>query len=155
MPQFATVEDVNPKVAPTLTPGKITPEILHRWEKLCKEYFRIKSIAESKKVESILSRLQDLRIADWAEANEAILKVLEFSEFMDWLKKRALEKDWDCKIKLSMLWSKQGGRPFHEWAYELQTRNALLRECPCHFSEEALREILQNGMDPSLELCIR
>ena len=121
MPQFATVEDINTKVAPTLTPGKITPKILHRWEKLCKEYFRIKSIAESKKVESILSCLQDLRIADWAEANEAILKVLEFSEFMDWLKERALEKDWDHKIKLLMLWSKQGGRPFHKWAYKLQT----------------------------------
>ena len=155
MPQLATVEDVNPKVAPTLTPGKITPKILHRWEKSCKEYFRIKGIAESKKVESILSCLQDLRIADWAEANEAILKVLEFSEFMDRLKERALEKDWDHKIKLSMLWSKQGGCPFHEWAYELQTRNALLRGRPCHFSEEGLREILQNSMDPSLELRIR
>ena len=155
MPQLATVEDANPKIAPTLMPGKITPEILHRWEKSCKEYFRIKNIAESKKVESILSRLQDLRIADWAEANETILKVLEFSEFMDRLKERALEKDWDRKIKLSMLWSKQGGRPFHEWAYELQTRNALLRGRPCHFSEEALREVLQNGMDQSLELRIR
>ena len=121
MPQLATVKDVNPKIAPILTPGKITPEILHRWEKSCKEYFRIKNVAESKKVESILSCLQDLRIADWAKANEVILKALEFSEFMDQLKERALEKDWDRKIKLSMLWSKQGGRPFHEWAYELQT----------------------------------
>ena len=43
---LATVKDQNPKVAPTLTQGKITPEILYQWERLCKEYFRVKAISE-------------------------------------------------------------------------------------------------------------
>lgn len=65
MSPLATVEDHNSKIPPTLTPGKVTPEILHRWEKLCKKYFRIKKVAEKLKVESVLSRIQDLRLADW------------------------------------------------------------------------------------------
>lgn len=152
---LASVEDRNPKMAPTLTPGKIIPETLLRWERACKEFFRVKRIDENKKVESILSRLQDVRIANWAEANEATLKALEFPAFMEKLRERALEKDWDRKIKLSILALKQGERPFHEWAYEIQIRNALLRNRPSHFSDKALRETLENDMDPGLELRVR
>ena len=151
----ATVESSNPKVAPTLTPGKVTPEILHQWERACKEYFRVKGVAQNKKVESILSRLQDLCIADWAEANKATLITLDFLDFIEKLRGEVLEKDWNQKIKLSMLASKQGDRPFHEWAYKLQTRNTLLRGHPGHFGDGALRETLKNNMDQGLELRIR
>ena len=155
MSASATVEDHNLKVAPTLTPGKITPEVLHRWERSCKEYFRVKNVSEKKKVESVLSRLQDFRIADWAEANEATLVALNFKAFMDELRGEALEKDWDRKIKLSILASKQEERPFHEWAYEILNRNALLRGRPHHFSDGSLRETLENNMDQGLELRAR
>ena len=98
--------------------------------------------------------MQDLHIADWAEANEAALVQLDFSEFMEKLRGQALEKDWDQKIKLAMLVSKQGDHPFHEWAYEMQTRNALLRRCSYHFEDDMLRETLKNNMDQGLELRI-
>ena len=151
----ASVEDQNPKVAPVLTLGKVTPEILHRWERACKEYFRVKSVSEKKKVESVLSRLQDFRIADWAEANEGMLRALDFAAFMVKLREEVLEKDWDRKIKLSILASKQGERPFDKWVYLLQTRNALLRGRACHFDDGALRETLENNMDQGLELRMR
>ena len=155
MSSLATVEDSNPKVAPTLTLGKVTPEVLHRWERSCKEYFRQKNITDKKKVESILSRLLDFRIADWVEANEAQLKGLDFLTFMGKLQAEALEKDWDRKIKLEILASKQGERPFHEWAYSLLIRNALLHGQPCRFDDVALRETLENNMDSGLELQMR
>jgi hypothetical protein len=66
MSNYATVEKGNPKVAPALTPEKIMPEILHRWERVCKEYFRVEGVTEKKKVKSILPQLEDLRIANWA-----------------------------------------------------------------------------------------
>ena len=88
---MATVESAsNAKVAPTLTQGEVTPEVLHQWERACKEYFRVKSVAEDKQVVSVLSRLQDLRIADWIEANEDRLVTLKFSEFMEKLREQVL-----------------------------------------------------------------
>jgi len=62
------------------------------------------------------------------------------------------EKDWDRKIKLSMLASKQGERLFTEWVYELINRNTLLRGWACHFTNEALRELFANNMDQGLKL---
>ena len=74
MPTLAAVKDGNPRVAPTLTPGRVTPQGLLRRERFCKEYFRVKNVADTKKV---LSRLRDFRIAVWAEDNEAMLKELD------------------------------------------------------------------------------
>ncbi|KAF9645247.1 hypothetical protein BDM02DRAFT_3120539 [Thelephora ganbajun] len=74
---------------------------------------------------------------------------------MDKLREEALDKDRDRKIKLAILASKQGECPFHEWAYEMQAHNTLLRGRLCHFSEEALRETLENNMDQGLELQMR
>ena len=154
MTNIATVKNQNPKVVPTLTPGRMTLEVLHQWERACKEYFRVRHVTVGKQVESVLLRLQDLHIADWAEANESDLVALKFPEFMTRLWNKFLERDWDRKIKLLMLASKQGERPFAEWAYEMQTHNALLCGCPYHFSDEALHETLENNMDPGLELRI-
>ena len=152
---ITTVENQNAKVTPTLTLGRITLEVLHQWERACKEYFRTKHVTVGKQVESVLLRLQDLHVADWAEANESDLIALKFPEFMAKLRNKFLERDWDRKIKLLMLASRQGERPFPEWTYEMQTRNALLCGRPYHFSDEALCEMLKNNMDLGLELRVR
>ena len=83
MSSVATVKGQNPKIAPILTAGRVTPEVLHQWERACKEHFRIKHVDKDKQVESVLSRIQDFRTADWIEANEAILVALPFSGFME------------------------------------------------------------------------
>ena len=80
---------------------------------------------------------------------------MEFDErIVTKLRGEALEKDWDRKIKLLMLASRQGDRPFHKWAYEMETRNALLRGRLHHFNDVALRENLKNNMDQGLKLHI-
>ena len=155
MSNIATAKTQNPRVPPTLTAGRVTPEVLYRWERACKEYFRVERVAQDKQVESVLFRLQDLRIANWVEANEATLTALGFPEFMDQLREMALGEGWDRKIKLSMLASKQGERPFHEWVREMKAQNALLRGRSHHFSDMALRETLEINMDQRLELRAR
>lgn len=115
----------------------------------------MKNVTKAEQVEAVLSRIQDLRLADWVEVNEVDLRTLDFAVFMEKLRGEALEKDWDRKIKLAMLASKQGGRPFREWVYELQTRNALLRGREFRFSDEALRDTLEINMDQGLELRAR
>ena len=125
MSSFAVVEAQNPKVPPTLLPSKVTPEILHRWERACKEFFRTKHIVEDTQVELVLYQLEDIDIVEWAEADEAALVALTFMDFMDKLREQVLEKDWDWNLKLSILSLKQGEHPFGEWAIELKNRNGL------------------------------
>ena len=83
------------------------------------------------------------------------MTALKFPAFMDWLQDHVLEKDWDRKIKLSILDYKQGERPFGEWVYKIQNRNALLWGRPQHFSDAALWDTIENNMDPVLEIKVR
>ena len=78
---------------PTLTEGTITPEILHRWEQACVNYFRHKKIPPDDQVEAVLFEIQDLRLSRWIEANELSLATVPFANFMGQLCEEALGTD--------------------------------------------------------------
>ena len=112
-------------------------------------------MSAKKQVESVPSCLQDMRLADWAEANEETPKNLDFAAFMEKFHGEALVKDWDCKIKLLTLAAGQGERPFREWPYELLNSNVLLHGHSGHFNDEAMHEPFRNDMDEGLKLHTR
>ena len=126
MSNVAVVDAQNPKVPPTLTPGKVTPKILHGWQWACKEYFGTKCVAEDAQVESVLYQLEDMDIVERVEADEAALISLPFTGLMVKLREQVLEKDWNWNLKLLILGLKQGERPFGEWENELKNCNTLL-----------------------------
>ena len=78
----ATVKSSNPKVPPTLTAGRVTLEVLHQWERACKEYFRVKGITQKKKVESILSQFTGC-IEGYPELENHIRKVYKRTNIMN------------------------------------------------------------------------
>jgi hypothetical protein len=68
------IQQSSSKVPPILTEGAITPEILHRWERACINYFRHKKIWPDEQVEDILFEIKDLRLSRWTEARESLLE---------------------------------------------------------------------------------
>ena len=50
MPSKEATVIPNPKAAPSLTEGKITPAALTAWENGCERYFRDREVSEDKKV---------------------------------------------------------------------------------------------------------
>lgn len=91
---IAQVHQASSKVPPTLTEGTITPEILHRWERACLNYFRHKKIKKTAQVEDVLFEIKDLRLSRWIEANESSLKGKSFTDFMAELREEALDANW-------------------------------------------------------------
>ena len=67
---------------PTLSPGKISPEILHLWVHSCQGYFQIKSVEGGEEVHMVLYGLQDPCIADWFTTNTVVLELLTFDAFV-------------------------------------------------------------------------
>ncbi|KAI9449465.1 hypothetical protein HD554DRAFT_2034239 [Boletus coccyginus] len=68
---------------PTLTPGEVTPEQLHKWEMGCLQYFFHKDIATDDQVKCIVWGLLDLHVQQWYSVENAQLNVLTFPEFMN------------------------------------------------------------------------
>lgn len=143
-------EQAAPNQPPFLTAGDLTPEVLRAWEMGCRHFFRQKEVAEKAQVGRVAWNLQDLRIQDWYINDRDRLNALSFAEFMQEVRSCWLPSDWVAMVRQKMLASTQGEKPFHVWAAEIQSQNALLRGYPSHLSDEKLYYHLESHMHVDL-----
>jgi hypothetical protein len=64
MSETADVETTGNKM-PILTPGSLSPEVLHCFENICCNFFHVKKITTDEQVTLIMGNMQDLLISDW------------------------------------------------------------------------------------------
>lgn len=145
---FARIHQASAKIPPTLTEGVITPEILHRWERACTNYFRHKKIRGGDQVEDVPSEIKDLRLSRWIEA---VLGGMTFGNFMTQLRDEALDPNWARLLRTEIFRTRQDNRPFFDWVCEIEAKNAILSPVPAaHISDQQLRDHLEAQMDDAL-----
>ena len=148
---FARILQVSSKHPPTLTEGTITPEILHRWERACTNYFRIRKVPADEQVEDVLYEIKDLRLARWIEARQSALVAVPFAGFLEQLREEALEPNWARALRTGIFRTRQDGRVFFDWVCEVECKNAILASVPAsHISDQQLRDLLEAQMDDAL-----
>lgn len=148
---FAHIYQASLKIPPTLTKGKITPQVLHRWERGCLNYFRHKKIKKTDQVEDILFKIKDLRLSCWINANESDLKEKSFADFMADLRGEALGSNWARSLRTEIFRTRQDGRVFFDWVCETESKNAMLVPVPsAHISNERLRDHFEANMNYAL-----
>ncbi|KAF9652366.1 hypothetical protein BDM02DRAFT_3183757 [Thelephora ganbajun] len=148
---FARIHQSSSRVPPVLTEGAITPEILHRWERACINYFRHRKVKEGDQVEDILSEIKDLRLSRWIEASESTLKEKSFADFMAELREEALDVNWARTLRTEILRTHQDDRVFFDWVCEVESKNAILVPIPsARISDQQFRDHLEAHMSDSL-----
>jgi hypothetical protein len=147
----ACIHQASSKVPPTLTEGTVTPEILHRWERACLNYFRHKKIKKDNQVEDVLFEIKDLRLSRWIEANESSLQQKSFADFMADLREEALDTNWARKLRTEILRTLQDDRTFFDWVCEIESKNAILFSVPsARISNQQLCDHLEAHMNIAL-----
>ena len=148
---LAQIQQSSSKVPPILTEGTIMPEMLHRWERACLNYFQHKKIKSDEQVEDILFEIKDLRLSRWVEARESSLKAMPFAEFMAELREEALEPNWARTLRTEILRTRQDNRVFFDWVCEIECKNAILAPVPAaRISDQQLRDHFEAQMDDAL-----
>ncbi|KAG1795413.1 uncharacterized protein HD556DRAFT_1472931 [Suillus plorans] len=143
MTKSASVEQSAPNKPPKLLPGKLTPEVARDWDNACSTYFMHKGVDAADQVKMIAFGMLDPRLHTWYLAQRATLDGGTFANYMTALKAGWLDTHWDTKLRKKVLGSRQGTRPFYEWALELQNQNALLYGNAAHLSDIQLRNQLE------------
>lgn len=138
-----------------LTPGDLTPEVLHRFERACKDFFEHKEYKEADQVHKITAGFRDLRIGDWIENNRATLNALPFAEFMALVRENYLEDDWERKIRRQLTASMLvPPKSFWDWYQEILKANFMLKNTKSFLDDDALRHRIESGIDEDLDrLC--
>jgi len=146
----AIVEQPDGTKPPVLTAGIITPETARAWERACRQFFLQKNVPEDDQVKRVAWGMHDPRLQDWYLTEQDEIDGLSFAEYMVQLREKWLEADWQSKVRNRLLGTPQGARNFYEWAVELQSVNALLRDDPSHLTLQQLRYQIEATMNEEL-----
>ncbi|KAJ3567660.1 hypothetical protein NP233_g6218 [Leucocoprinus birnbaumii] len=119
---------------PEMPESKITPLLLL-------EYQRI--------VEDHAARLRHPPCG-WQGASQSS-KGLTFIEFVDLMRERFLEKDWDTKLRLEIREMKMGNTErFMDWLQPMLSKNHCLQGTKSHFDDSSLIENVDTNICPAL-----
>ncbi|KAG2129139.1 hypothetical protein DEU56DRAFT_741575, partial [Suillus clintonianus] len=152
MAKTAAVEQSAPNKPPKLTAGEITPQVAHDWENACETYFLHKSVEAADQVKMIAFGMLDPRLHTWYLTQRATLDAGTFQNYMKALRDAWLESHWANKLRKKVLGSRQGTRPFYEWALDVQNQNALLYGNPTYLDETQLRNQLEANICDELTI---
>ncbi|CAA7259594.1 unnamed protein product [Cyclocybe aegerita] len=98
---MAVVEHTITKHCPILTPGDVTPHIIHHLEMSFGEYLVVRGIEDTDHVKNILRAFKDIHIWDWIASDYTCLLTLSFKEFMSEFRQNYLEEDWEMQVNVS------------------------------------------------------
>jgi hypothetical protein len=72
-----------PKHIPLLTPGEVSPMVMHQWEMACEDFFLAnRKLDDADCVSTVLPGLKDMHAHDWVATHHAKLVDLSFTDFM-------------------------------------------------------------------------
>ncbi|KAG1863435.1 hypothetical protein C8R48DRAFT_773477 [Suillus tomentosus] len=146
----ARVDQPAPTKPPFLTPGDITPEVLHTWEMGCRQYFKHKDIPVDEQVGKVAWGMQEPSVQEWYLDDQERMDELTFGKYMDEVRAYWLPSDWADTTRQKLLSSCQGNKVFSDWAIEVQSLNALLHNTTSHLTELNLRYHLEAHMNADL-----
>ncbi|HEV7737766.1 MAG TPA: hypothetical protein VGO47_10405 [Chlamydiales bacterium] len=141
------------KDCPMLTAGKIDPIIFQTWNLPCKRYMKHAGKQPEEIVSFVAEAMMEPRLISWYQAQQTRIDKLMLTKYMEELVSLVLEKDWDHKIRIQVLSSKQGDRHFMDWAIEMENLNAILRTSAATraLTDDALKNQLEANLNPELQ----
>ena len=140
---------------PTLSKGRITPNVIRDFENHAENYFMNAKhgVPDDEKVTRILGCFENALINDWISVNQRRLRTLSFEQFMAEFCTRWLPKTWVEDLRNDILGSRLDPKQttFETWAARIQTLNVALRGMDSHLDDEQMHRQLEANID--LELC--
>ncbi len=140
--QNATVLHPVLKQPPILTPGQLTVTAIAEWDHGCNQYFlHARNIAAAQKIPLVAAGFQDRLVQGWYKSNATTLNALSWDDFVADFRAHFLDDHWDQTLRAEMLTETMTDNDsFLVFVRELELKNTLLINTPCHFSDSQLRD---------------
>jgi hypothetical protein len=151
MSTIATVTVEKRGGLPTLSTGKVTPEVFAEFVRVAKAFFREKEIQPPRQVARISGALTDSGHLEWYDANETNLESGDFNTFCAAFRAKFVSSRDDQELQRSLYASKQGNKDFLDWAQDVCRINRLITGSTAHLSDAQLSHVLRGNMDPELQ----
>jgi hypothetical protein len=135
---------------PSLSTGRLTPEVAATWIRLSKAYFREKKIDAADRVEHIAGSFEDSSHIEWYEAREPHYNAMDFNDFADAFKLKFLSERAAIEVQTELYQSRQGDRDFLEWAMDIRRLNRLIEGSSAHQNDAQLSHHIRANCETEL-----
>lgn len=135
---------------PTLTAGRLTPELIQRREAGCLAHFDYKKIAAEDQVARATPFLLDPLVQNWYLKDRPVYNTSSFAEFMIEFRNEFLNTNWAVRLQREIGQITQDDRPFTDFANEIMSKNAILLGTTYHMDDALLRFTLDQHMNKGL-----
>ncbi|KAG1737595.1 hypothetical protein EDD22DRAFT_959640 [Suillus occidentalis] len=122
----AHVNQPAPTKPPFLMPGDIMPEVLRTWE-----------------MGKVAWGMQEPAIQEWYLNDQERMDKLMFDTYITKVHAYWLPWDWADSTHQKLLLSVQGNKAFSDWAVEVQSLNAILRDLRTNYRTENVKAIVR------------
>ncbi|KAJ7048801.1 hypothetical protein C8F01DRAFT_1094366 [Mycena amicta] len=146
----ATIENSNPKFAPTLKKGTPSLETLRRFEELAFAWGKHEKIADDDLTERMMDQFEDTIAITYIRNVKATLPATPFSAFMTALRVEFLGPGWDNVHARAIRQLSQGSDAFGVFCGKVREGNALLEGRPLYMDELTLRAHILSKSHPDL-----
>ncbi|KAJ8468870.1 hypothetical protein ONZ45_g17089 [Pleurotus djamor] len=147
---MATLIQKKPDALPSLTEGKITPQVFRKFERAMTKYFLLKNVPAADRALTAACCIEDRVHAVWIEGNLDDIRTWTFDEFISNFKYKALEKGWAAKLKADIGGMYQKELSFDVFQNSVRAQNSILAGTPKFMQEEELRNHLSSHLHADL-----
>lgn len=146
----AEVIYTKPSAMPIITEGKLTPQTLYDWKQAADTYITEKDIDKFDQVAKVKRGFQGLRIKNWIQSTGAIVNGMDFEDFYVLLCNAMLEPGWDTRVHNQLHSTRQNGREFNDYYFNILAQNALLDGTELALSMAEICMVIEANLDEDL-----
>ncbi|KAG5333590.1 hypothetical protein C0989_005267 [Termitomyces sp. Mn162] len=117
---LAEVRIMKLKECPMLTEGRMDDYLFQQWSIACRRYQKHSGKKPAEIVAYVADRMLEPRFVAWYHTNQLRIDAMNLDEYLEEFQKFALPRNWQTKVRDTILGSYQEGASFADWVVSLK-----------------------------------
>ncbi|KAF9496663.1 hypothetical protein BDN71DRAFT_1430067 [Pleurotus eryngii] len=146
----AKIEQSAPNWPPTMGDGDVDAGLLWEWFTKAENFLCHKGTADKDMVKMVAYSMSGVHAIRWLVAAGPSLVEMSWDDYKDQMQSLYLPTNWEYTARMTVLWLKQGSRPFMDFALDLMGKNNLLASMSSFLNDDFVHNAIEAGMEPDL-----
>ncbi|KAG6876793.1 hypothetical protein C0992_011716 [Termitomyces sp. T32_za158] len=140
------------KECPMLTEGRMDNYLFQQWSIACRRYQKHSGKKPAEIIAYVADGMLKLRFVAWYHTNQSRIDAMTLDKYLEEFQRFALPRNWQTKVRDTILSLYQEGASFADWVVVVQNLNARLKNTSSEhtLTESALKAHLESHMRPDL-----
>ncbi|KAG5725083.1 hypothetical protein E4T56_gene10298 [Termitomyces sp. T112] len=149
---LAEVRITKLKECPMLTEGRMDDYLFQQWSIACQRYQKHSGKKPAEIVAYVADGMLEPRFVAWYHTNQSRINAMNLDKYLEEFQKFPLPRNWQTKVRDTILGSYQEGASFADWVVVVQNLTARLKNTNSEhtLTDQSLKAHFESHMHPDL-----